>query len=42
VDAWLFVAPFPLIVWGADELRRYLLRKQAASPEKATMAGPSR
>lgn len=19
---WLFVAPFPLIVWGADELRR--------------------
>jgi len=26
LDAWLFVAPFPLIVWGADELRRWRLR----------------
>jgi Cation transporting ATPase, C-terminus len=24
----LFVAPFPFIVWGADELRRWLLRKR--------------
>jgi magnesium-transporting ATPase (P-type) len=24
----LFVAPFPLIVWGADELRRWLLRRR--------------
>lgn len=26
LDEWLFVAPFPLIVWGADELRRWRLR----------------
>ena len=25
----LFVAPFPFIVWGADELRRWLLRRRA-------------
>jgi magnesium-transporting ATPase (P-type) len=24
----LFVAPFPFIVWGADELRRWLLRRR--------------
>lgn len=28
-DALLFVLPFPFIVWGADELRRYLLRRRA-------------
>jgi hypothetical protein len=27
-DAVLFVLPFPLIVWGADEFRRYLIRRQ--------------
>ena len=32
VDALLFVLPFPLIVWGADELRRFLLRRRAAQP----------
>ncbi len=26
----LFAAPFPLIVWGADELRRWLLRRREA------------
>jgi magnesium-transporting ATPase (P-type) len=26
----LFVAPFPFIVWGADELRRWLVRRTAA------------
>jgi magnesium-transporting ATPase (P-type) len=26
----LFVAPFPFVVWGADELRRWLLRRHAA------------
>jgi len=26
----LFVAPFPLIVWGADELRRWLLRRRSS------------
>ena len=25
----LVLAPFPLIVWGADELRRYLVRRRA-------------
>ena len=30
-DALLFVLPFPFIVWGADELRRYLLRRRAAA-----------
>jgi len=27
-DMLLFVAPFPFIVWGADELRRWLLRSR--------------
>jgi calcium-translocating P-type ATPase len=26
-DALVFAMPFPFIVWGADELRRYLLRR---------------
>ncbi|MGO8957231.1 MAG: cation-translocating P-type ATPase [Streptosporangiaceae bacterium] len=26
----LITAPFPFIVWGADEIRRYLLRRRAA------------
>jgi calcium-translocating P-type ATPase len=29
-DMLLFVAPFPFIVWGADELRRWLLRRRDA------------
>jgi magnesium-transporting ATPase (P-type) len=28
LDALLFVAPFPLIVWGADELRRWWRRRR--------------
>ena len=28
LDAVLFVVPFPFIVWGADELRRWLLRRR--------------
>ena len=27
----LFALPFPFIVWGADELRRYLIRRRSAS-----------
>ena len=27
-DMLLFVAPFPFIVWGADELRRWLVRRR--------------
>jgi calcium-translocating P-type ATPase len=30
-DELLFVAPFPFIVWGADELRRWYLRRRGAS-----------
>jgi len=26
----LITAPFPFIVWGADEVRRYLLRRHSA------------
>jgi calcium-translocating P-type ATPase len=29
LDALAFAAPFPFVVWGADELRRYLLRRHA-------------
>jgi hypothetical protein len=27
LDAVLFVVPFPFLVWGADELRRWLRRR---------------
>jgi calcium-translocating P-type ATPase len=27
-EVLLFIAPFPFIVWGADELRRYIVRKR--------------
>ena len=30
LDALLFVVPFPFIVWGADELRRWIHRRRAA------------
>jgi small-conductance mechanosensitive channel len=29
LDALLFVTPFPLVVWGADELRRWVRRRRA-------------
>jgi magnesium-transporting ATPase (P-type) len=29
---WLVVMPFPLVVWGADELRRWLVRRRSANP----------
>ena len=29
-DMLLFVAPFPFIVWGADELRRWAVRRRAS------------
>ena len=28
-DAVLFMLPFPLVVWGADELRRYVRRLES-------------
>ena len=30
----LFVTPFPFIVWGADELRRWLLRRRGSPPRR--------
>jgi magnesium-transporting ATPase (P-type) len=30
LDAVVFVAPFPLVVWGADEVRRWAHRRSAA------------
>ena len=27
----LFVAPFPFVVWGADELRRWILRRRGTT-----------
>jgi calcium-translocating P-type ATPase len=27
-----FLLPFPIVVWGADELRRYVLRRRASGP----------
>jgi calcium-translocating P-type ATPase len=32
LDMVLFAVPFPFIVWGADELRRWLLRRRFALP----------
>jgi magnesium-transporting ATPase (P-type) len=29
LDAMLFVVPFPFIVWGADEIRRWLQRRRS-------------
>jgi hypothetical protein len=30
VEALAFIAPFPIIVWGVDEIRRYRLRRRPA------------
>jgi hypothetical protein len=37
------VAPFPFIVWGADEIRRWLLRRhrRARQAESARAKGPA-
>jgi magnesium-transporting ATPase (P-type) len=32
-DMLLIAVPFPFIVWGADELRRWFMRRREASPE---------
>ena len=34
LDAVLLALPFPFVVWGADELRRLLLRRQAGAEVK--------
>ena len=37
----LFVAPFPFIVWGADEIRRWVVRRRAGAAAAAEAAtGP--
>jgi len=38
----LLVAPFPFIVWGADELRRWYLRRQGGKSEYRTRPALSR
>ena len=32
VDSWLLMLPFPFVVWGADEIRRWLVRRRAGAP----------
>jgi magnesium-transporting ATPase (P-type) len=39
LDAWLFVAPFPVIVWGADEVRRYLVRRRGRAESSLVAQG---
>jgi calcium-translocating P-type ATPase len=36
----LFALPFPFIVWGADELRRYLIRRRAAAAAQPPSVRP--
>ena len=38
-DELLFVAPFPFVVWGADELRRWYVRRRAASVSRTVPGG---
>ncbi len=38
-DALLLTLPFPFIVWGADELRRYLLRRRDAPTHPSAGSG---
>ena len=33
-DALLLALPFPFIVWGADELRRWVLRRRGSAPAR--------
>jgi magnesium-transporting ATPase (P-type) len=35
----LFVAPFPFVVWGADELRRWVVRRRAARRRVSPVSG---
>ena len=37
----LLVAPFPFVVWGADELRRWLLRRRLSRPAGRPAASPA-
>jgi magnesium-transporting ATPase (P-type) len=37
----LFALPFPFIVWGADELRRYLIRARTARTSRAVTPAPA-
>jgi magnesium-transporting ATPase (P-type) len=37
----LFVVPFPFIVWGADEIRRWLLRRHEAALGSAVAGKPT-
>ena len=37
---FLLLLPFPFIVWGADELRRYLIRRRAAVEHESDFGPP--
>jgi calcium-translocating P-type ATPase len=37
LDDLVFLLPYPFIVWGADELRRWLLRRHTQAPSAATV-----
>jgi calcium-translocating P-type ATPase len=37
----LFALPYPFIVWGADELRRYLIRARTARASRAVTPAPA-
>ena len=38
----LLLLPYPLIVWGADELRRYIVRRRAATASTRTSSTSER
>ena len=38
----LVTLPFPFIVWGADEIRRYLLRRHDSRRQASGTGGPAR
>jgi len=37
----LITLPFPFIVWGADEIRRYLLRRYDSRRQASGAGGPA-
>jgi magnesium-transporting ATPase (P-type) len=44
LEPWMvaITLPFPFVVWGADELRRWLLRRRARPAPSPSAAAPSR
>src|SRR5690348_16376096 len=42
LDQLAILATFPFVVWGADELRRYLVRRRSGRPVERGRAGALR